>query len=293
MKLKKFTLLLAFMLMSVMLFAQVTTSGLSGKVVGKDNLSLPGATVVAIHEPTGTKYVTVTNANGQFSFQGMKAGGPYTVNVSFVGYSTSSYRDITLALGDIYNLSVTLNESTTSIAEVVIVANKTAFRSVRTGAVSNITATQMKSIPSINRTLSDYTKLSPYSTGSGSYLGKDAYTSNITIDGANFNNNFGLSSTNMPGASGEPISMEAIDEIQVSVAPFDVRESNFTGAGVNAITKSGTNQFKGSAYYYYRDQSFNGNKGRDSINGNARKYSNAPMTAKSYGFTFGGPIIKN
>jgi hypothetical protein len=293
MKIKIFTLFLASMLMSVMLFAQVTTSGLSGKVVGKDNMLLPGATVVAIHVPTGTKYVTVSNSNGQFSLQGMKSGGPYTVNISFMGYSTSSYRDISLSLGEMYNLSATLNESATSIAEVVIVATKTAFRSLRTGAVSNITATQMKSIPSMNRTLSDYTKLSPFSTGSGSYLGKDAYTSNITVDGANFNNNFGLSSTNLPGASGEPISMEAIDEIQVSVAPFDVRQSNFTGAGINAITKSGTNQFKGSAYTFYRNQQYNGRFGRDSANGNARRYNVSQSSKKTYGFSLGGPIIKD
>ena len=139
MKIKIFTLFLASMLMSVMLFAQVTTSGLSGKVVGKDNLTLPGATVTAIHVPTGTKYVTVTNANGQFSMQGMKAGGPYTVNISFVGYSTSSYRDITLSLGDMFNLNATLSESATSIAEVLIVGSKSSFRSLKTGAVSNIT----------------------------------------------------------------------------------------------------------------------------------------------------------
>ena len=283
------------MLTSVMLFAQVTTSGLSGKVMGKDNLTLPGATVVAIHVPTGTKYVTVSNANGQFSIQGMRSGGPYTVNISFMGYSTSSYRDINLALGDMFNLNATLNESATSIAEVVIVGSKTSFRSLKTGAVSNITTAQMKNIPSLTRSLGDYTKLSPFSNGSGSYLGKDAYTSNITINGANFNNNFGLSSSTLPGASGEPISMEAIEEIQVSVAPFDVRQSNFTGAGINAITKSGTNQFKGSAYSFFRNQDYNGRQGRDSLggNGNARRYTVSPSTYKSSGFTVGGPIIKN
>jgi hypothetical protein len=293
MKLKFFTLLLASMLTSVMLFAQVTTSGLSGKVMGKDNLTLPGATVVAIHVPTGTKYLTVSNVNGQFSIQGMRSGGPYTVNISFIGYSTSSYRDITLALGDMFNLNATLNESATSIAEVVIVGSKTSFRSLKTGAVSNITTAQMKTIPSLTRSLGDYTKLSPFSTGSGSYLGKDAYTSNITINGANFNNNFGLSSSTLPGASGEPISMEAIEEIQVSVAPFDVRQSNFTGAGINAITKSGTNQFKGSAYNFFRNQDYNGRFGRDSANGNKRRYTISPSTYKSYGFTVGGPIIKD
>jgi len=223
----------------------------------------------------------------------MRSGGPYTVNISFIGYSTSSYRDITLALGDMFNLNATLNESATSIAEVVIVGSKTSFRSLKTGAVSNITTAQMKTIPSLTRSLGDYTKLSPFSTGSGSYLGKDAYTSNITINGANFNNNFGLSSSTLPGASGEPISMEAIEEIQVSVAPFDVRQSNFTGAGINAITKSGTNQFKGSAYNFFRNQDYNGRFGRDSANGNKRRYTISPSTYKSYGFTVGGPIIKD
>jgi len=294
MKIKIFTLFLASMLMSVMLFAQVTTSGLSGKVVGKDNLTLPGATVTAIHVPTGTKYVTVSNTNGQFSMQGMKSGGPYTVNISFVGYSTSSYRDITLSLGDMFNLNVNLTESANNLAEIVIMGTKaSSFRNLKTGAVSNITSVQMKAIPSLNRTLGDYTKLSPFSNGGGSYLGKDAYTSNITVDGANFNNNFGLSSSNLPGASGEPISMEAIEEIQISVAPFDVRQSNFTGAGINAITKSGTNQFKASAYAFYRNQQYNGRFGRDSANGNPRRYSVAQSSKKTYGFSFGGPIIKD
>jgi len=294
MKIKKFTLLLASLLMSVILFAQVTTSGLSGKVVGKDNLLLPGATVTAIHVPTGTKYVTVSNSNGQFSMQGMKSGGPYTVNISFMGYSTSSYRDITLALGEMYNINANLAESATNIAEIIVVGSKaSSFRSLKTGAVSNISTAQMRTIPSLNRSLSDYVKLSPFSTGGGSYLGKDAYTSNITVDGANFNNNFGLSAGTLPGASGEPISMEAIDEIQVSVAPFDVRQSNFTGAGINAITKSGTNQFKGSVYTFYRDQSYNGRFGRDSANGKARKYTISPSSKKTYGFSLGGPIIKN
>ena len=293
MRMKKLFMLLAFLLTSFVMFAQVTTSGLSGKISGKDNLLLPGATVTAVHTPTGTKYVTISNTNGQFSMQGMKSGGPYTINVSFIGYNTSSYRDITLSLGDMFNLNVALNESATKIAEVVIVGSKTAFRSLKTGAVSNITSVQMKTIPSMNRTLGDYTKLSPFSNGGGSYLGKDAYTSNITVDGANFNNNFGLSSSNLPGASGEPISMESIDEIQISVAPFDVRQSNFTGAGINAITKSGTNQFKGSAYSFFRNQQFNGRFGRDSANGNSRRYPVSTSTKKSYGFTFGGPIIKD
>ena len=136
-------------------------------------------------------------------------------------------------------------------------------------------------VPSMNRTLGDYTRLSPYSTGTGSYVGREAYNTNVTVDGANFNNNFGLSGTNMPGVSGEPISMEAIEEIQVAVAPFDVRQSNFTGAGVNAITKSGTNQFKGSVYGFYRDQSFNGTKIRDT------ELTVSESAKKAYGFHSG------
>jgi hypothetical protein len=265
-----------------------TTSAMSGKIVDSQGEPLAGATIVATHVPSGTIYGATANGQGLFSIQGMRPGGPYKAEVSFIGYSKKTFTDINLLLGETYILNTGLTQSSTELNEVVVVGTSpSAFNTEKMGASSNINKQDMALVPSMNRSLGDYTKLSPYSTGTGSYVGREAYNTNVTVDGANFNNNFGLSGTNMPGVSGEPISMESIEEIQVAVAPFDVRQSNFTGAGVNAITKSGTNQFRGTVYGFYRDQSFNGKKIRDT------KLTVAESAKKAYGFTLGGPIIKN
>ena len=267
--------------------AQVTTSSMSGRITG-NNESLPGAAILAIHVPSGTQYGTITNSDGRFSLQGMRTGGPYKVEVSFVGYAKSTYSEINLSLGETFVLNANLKESTTEVGEVTIVGMKpSAFSNDKTGAATNINARAMELIPSMNRSLNDYTKLSPFSTGSGSFIGRESYMTNVTVDGANFNNNFGLSSGNMPGVSGEPISMDAIEEIQVAVAPYDVTQSNFTGAAINAVTKSGTNTIKGSGYTFYRDQSFNGKKVRNT------ELTVSQSSKKVFGFNVGGPIIKN
>ncbi|HPM87022.1 MAG TPA: TonB-dependent receptor [Bacteroidales bacterium] len=265
-----------------------TTSSMSGKIIDERNQPMAGATVVATHVPSGTVYGATTNSQGLYTLDGMRPGGPYKVEISFVGYARRTFTDITLLLGENSVLNADLSQESTELREVTVVGTKTSmFNTEKTGATTNIKREDMLMVPTMNRTLGDYTRLSPYSTGTGSYVGRNAYNTNVTVDGANFNNNFGLSGTNMPGVSGEPISMESIEEIQVAVSPFDVRQSNFTGAGVNAITKSGTNQFRGSVYGYYRDQSFNGTKIRDT------KLTVAESAKKAYGFTLGGPIIKN
>lgn len=285
---KLFFLLSLLFLITTVAFSQVTTSSLTGKVLTDKNEPLPGATIVAVHQPSGTQYGTVSNNEGRFNIEGMRSGGPYSVEVTFVGYSTEKFSTLTLYLGESYSLNVTLKESNVDVGEVVVLGSKpSAFGTQKTGASSNISNEAMTLMPSLNRSLSDYTKLSPFATGGGSYVGREAYNTNITVDGANFNNNFGLSSSNMPGVSGEPISMDAIEEIQVAVAPFDVRQSNFTGAGVNAITKSGTNKFKGSAYTYFRNQDMNGNYIKD------KKLNLTESSKEVYGFNLGGPIIKN
>ncbi|MBP1667202.1 MAG: TonB-dependent receptor [Bacteroidetes bacterium] len=265
-----------------------TTSSMSGKIIDEQNQPLAGATVVATHEPSGTVYGATTNSQGLYTLEGMRPGGPYKVEISFVGYAKRTFTDIALLLGENSVLNADLSQASTELREVTVVGTKTSmFNTEKTGATTNIKREDMLMVPTMNRSLGDYTRLSPYSTGTGSYVGRNAYNTNVTVDGANFNNNFGLSGTNMPGVSGEPISMESIEEIQVAVSPFDVRQSNFTGAGVNAITKSGTNQFRGSVYGYYRDQSFNGTKIRDT------KLTVSESAKKAYGFTLGGPIIKN
>jgi hypothetical protein len=288
-KSKRLFAMLLMMFISLAIFGQgSTTSIMNGKIVDNKGLPLPGSTIVAVHVPSGTLYGALANTQGFFSIQGMRPGGPYKVEVSFVGYSKKTFTDINLLLGETYFLNTDLTESSTDLGEVVVVGTKpSAFNTEKTGASTNVNKEAMKMIPSMNRSLSDYTKLSPYATGSGSYVGRENYMTNVTVDGANFNNNFGLSGTNMPGVSGDPISTEAIEEIQISVAPFDVRQSNFTGAGINAITKSGTNQYKASVYGFYRDQSFNGTKIRDT------KLTVSDSKKKAYGFNISGPIIKN
>ncbi len=270
-------------------YSQVTTSGMSGRVVSDQSESLPGAAVVAVHVPSGTQYGTITNNEGRFTLQGMRPGGPYKVDVSFVGYSTGKFTDITLLLGESFNLNVALKESTVDVGEILVVgAMPSAFGTDKTGAATNISNETLTTLPSISRSISDFTRLSPLSGGSNSFAGRDGRFNNINIDGANFNNNFGLSSTNMPGGDAQPISLDAIEEVQVNIAPFDVRQANFTGAGINAVTKSGTNTFSGSVYSYYRNQDFNGR------HVGSEKLSAASKTSTTIlGGRLGGPIIKD
>ncbi|HWR99458.1 MAG TPA: TonB-dependent receptor [Prolixibacteraceae bacterium] len=285
--LKLFLTFVFFACMFTSVMAQVTTSGMSGRVTGSDE-ALPGAAIIAVHVPSGTQYGTITNAEGRFNLQGMRTGGPYEVRISFVGFNTAVFSEINLSLGETFALNTNLKDNTMEVGEVTVIGMKpSAFSTEKTGASSNITSKTMEMIPSMNRSLGDYTKLSPFTTGGGSYVGREAYTTNVTVDGANFNNNFGLSGSSMPGVSGEPISMDAIEEIQVAVAPYDVRQSNFTGAGINAVTKSGTNTVKGSVYTFYRDQSFNGDKVGD------KPLTVTNSSKKVYGFNAGGPIIKD
>ena len=264
--------------------AQVTTASMSGTVMFKDEPVI-GATVLAVHEPSGTNYGTITNVDGRFSLQGMRTGGPYKVTISYVGYQSAVYSGITLQLGENYNLNVKLKESSETLDEIVITAAKTKFNTEKTGATTNISSSQITSLPTINRSISDIARLSPYASDM-SFAGGDGRSTNFTVDGANFNNNFGLSD-NLPGG-GNPISMDAIEEVQVVIAPFDVRQTNFIGGGINAITKSGTNTFKGSAYTYFQNQNMRGN----SIDGEDLG-ARAKESKTIYGATFGGPIIKN
>lgn len=264
--------------------AQVTTASMSGTVMFQDEPVI-GATVLAVHEPSGTNYGTITNVDGRFSLQGMRTGGPYKVTISYVGYQSAVYSGITLQLGENYNLNVKLKESSETLDEIVITAAKTKFNTEKTGATTNISSSQITSLPTINHSISDIARLSPYASDM-SFAGGDGRSTNFTVDGANFNNNFGLSD-NLPGG-GNPISMDAIEEVQVVIAPFDVRQTNFIGGGINAITKSGTNTFKGSAYTYFQNQNMRGN----SIDGEDLG-ARAKESKTIYGATFGGPIIKN
>jgi hypothetical protein len=270
------------------MMAQVTTSTLSGKITEADGQTLPGATIVATHVPSGTLYGATANNQGQYSIQGMRPGGPYTVNVTFIGYQTQSYTEITLSLGENTTLNSTLVPTTTEITEVTVVGYATSkFNTTQTGAVTNISNTQIANLPTVSRSITDITRLSPYGGSGMTFVGSDGRTANFTVDGANFNNNFGLSSA-LPGG-GNPISIEAIQELQVVIAPYDVRQTNFIGGGVNAITKSGTNTFKASAYAFHRNENMRG----DAVHGQQILSARDVDRNTLYGFTFGGPIVKN
>lgn len=280
-------MVLIFLSCGIMLYGQgSTTSTMSGRIADAEGESLPGATIVATHVPSGTIYGATTNTQGLFTIQGMRPGGPYKVEVSFIGFSKKTFTDINLLLGENFTLNTDLAESSTELNEVVVVGAKpSAFNTTKTGATTNISNTQMTLLPTVNRSINDIARVSPYGNGM-SFAGGDGRSTNFTVDGANLNNNFGIGS-NLPGG-GNPISLDAIEEVQVVVAPFDVKQTNFIGGGINAITKSGTNTFRGSAYTYQTNQNMRGNNIGDHNFGQRAKESNS-----IYGVTIGGPIIKN
>lgn len=281
-------LVLVMLLITVTMNAQVTTATMSGKVTAQDE-PIIGATIIAIHEPSGTRYGTVTNISGQFNLQGMRTGGPYKVEISYVGYQTAIYKGINLSLGENYVLNVSLKESSELLDEIVVTASKNSnMKSDRAGAITNIGEEQMAMIPTVSRSLNDVMRLTPQgaNTGNGFAVGGGNYRqSSVTVDGAAFSNTFGIGS-NLPGG-GSPISLDALEQVAVSVTPFDVRQSGFIGGAINAVTKSGTNDFYATAYTYLNNENLNGNKvgELDLIREKSQKYL--------YGASLGGAIIKN
>ena len=275
--------------LSLTAVAHITTSSMAGVVTLDDanGEEVIGATIVAVHEPSGTRYTAVTNTSGRFTIQGMRTGGPYEVTVSYIGYQTKTLKGIILSLGETYNLNVWLSYNTQELTEVLITGKASKFAAEKTGASTNITNAQIVNLPTVSRSITDVTRLSPYGGNGMSIAGTDGRTANFTIDGANFNNNFGLSD-GLPGG-GNPVSLDAIEELQVVVSPFDVRQTNFIGGGINAITKSGTNTFKGSAYIYHQNENLRG----DAIDGEQISGARDKDRKTTYGFTLGGPIIKN
>ena len=289
---QSFRRMLAFLgaaiLAGVAAFAQVTTSSLSGRIVDNTGEAVIGAAVVATHVPSGTVYGVVTNGEGRYTVNGMRPGGPYSVSISCLGYQSLTYTDVILQLAETFSLNGELAEDSQMLSEaMVIAAPASKFSAEKTGAATNISGAQITELPTVSRSITDVTRLSPYGGNGMSFAGADGRTANFTVDGANFNNNFGLSSS-LPGG-GTPISIDAIDELQVVISPYDVRQTNFIGGGVNAVTKSGTNTFKGSAYIYHRNENMRG----DTVNGVQINGARDRDRSTTYGFTLGGPIIKN
>jgi hypothetical protein len=288
-------ILLMLVLFSSTLFAQVTTSGITGIVVNESNEALPGATIVAVHQPSGTQYGTITNSDGRFTLQNMRIGGPYKVTISFVSYVTKVYTDINLSLGNMTDIKVKLDVNLSELGEAIIsFSHGAAFNSEHTGANTNISKDIMQTIPTISRGLRDFTKISPLANTSGSgtsFAGSNNRYNQFAIDGLVNNDVFGLSASGTNGGQTgiEPISLDAIEEFQINIAPYDIRQGGFSGGGINAVTKSGSNTISGSAYFYGNNQSFVGN-----YDPTTQKKADYPKyNDYQAGFTLGGSIIKN
>ncbi len=284
--------ILFFLVISLALTTQlysqgVTTSAINGLIVDDQNNALPSANVIAVHEPSGTTYGAASRNNGRYSIPGMRVGGPYTITVSYVGFEKQSKTNVYLNLGVATDVDFVLTTKGFQTEEVTVVGQKNAiFSSDRTGASTSIDLSNIQVLPTVSRRIGDLTRLSPFSTGSGSFAGQDNRLNNFTVDGSYFNNSFGLAGQPGDRTNVAPISLDAIEQVQVNIAPYDVRQGNFVGAGVNTVTRSGGNDFSGSVYYNWRNQGLAGTEA-----GNL-KYS-GKFKSNLVGVRLGGPIIPN
>ncbi|MDF2430455.1 MAG: hypothetical protein JWP44_86 [Mucilaginibacter sp.] len=264
----------------------VTTASING-VVTDSKGTIPGATVSITHLPTGTVYSTVTRADGRYNIPNLRVGGPYTFKITFIGFKDYTQENITLSIGQDQRIDSKLEDNTTTLKEVVVSgAQGKVINSSRTGARETVTRSQIDNLPTLNRSLSDFTKLTPSANGLN-FGGRSSNFNNLTVDGALFNNSFGLSGTLGGQTNSQPISLDAIDQIQVDIAPYDVRQGNFTGAGINTVVKSGTNTFKGTVYDFIRSTGLTG------YDAGPTTVAKTPFTYRQTGLAIGGPIIKN
>ena len=292
---RKFTLLRgALSILVGVLFAfqglaqGVTTSSINGNVTDAKGDGLPGATIIAIHVPSGTKYGTVTNNSGRYVFPAVRVGGPYKLTITFVGYTDKIKEGVITSLGAASNVDVKMSEEGTLLDEIKIVSTRSdVINSDRTGASTNIRREQFEKLPSLSRSFSDFSTLTPQAGPGFSFGGRSGLYNNFSIDGATSNNVFGLSP--LPGgqSNAQPISVDAIQELSVSLAPYDVSQGSFTGAGVNAVTRSGTNDLQGSAYYFNRNVNLI-NKKVGEVSAPLTKFAN-----NNFGFRLGGALVKN
>jgi len=268
----------------------VTTATLSGFVTDDTGAPLPGANVVAVHQPSGTEYGTSTRSEGVYTLQNLRVGGPYTITVTFVGFEAQQKEEIFLQLGQTRRINFELAESAVALDGVEVTAGRgDVINSERTGAATSVDPAQVARLPSIERSTRDLIRTDPRNDGNLSFAGRNWLFNNLSVDGSYFNNPYGLDDPSPGGqANAEPIPFEAVEQVQVSVAPFDVREGGFTGANVNTVTKSGTNTFRGSVYTFARNEDFQGNE----VSGN-EVIANPDLSFNQSGFTFSGPIVEN
>jgi len=267
--------------------AQATTASIQGTVVDETDAPLPGVNVVAVHQPTGTRYGTATNPSGRFTIQGMRVGGPYTITASFVGYQTLRREGLRLQLDETAELQFSLTPKTAEMEEVEVVGQRSdaIIDKDRTGAATNVSTEQIEELPAISRSLTDFTRLVPQAQGDGSIAGANSRYNSIQVDGATLDDVFGLGDA-VPGsqAGAEPISLDAIEEFNINIAPYDVRSNGFTGGQINAITKSGSNQFEGS---------FRFKGGTEDFTGDLNGVGTGEFNQAFYVGTLGGPIIED
>jgi len=268
----------------------VTTASITGVVKDASGGVIPGASITAVHQPSGTSYEAVTQADGRFTIPGMRVGGPYTVTAQLSGFTTEVKNNLTLSLGVAQDIEFALKIATVAETITVVGTSDPVFSTSHTGAATAVMREDLASLPTISGRITDITRLTPQYGGSGTFAGQDNRANNVTVDGSYFNNSFGLGVTT--GGIGDrtgvaPISLEAIEQVQVNVAPYDVRQGNFVGAGVNTVTRSGTNSFTASAYRRMRNESY---VGTDAA---GQTVNPGTFTTYTTGVWAGGPIIKN
>lgn len=276
----------AMLLFTLTAFAQVTTSSVSGIVSAGDEVII-GATVQAKHVPTGTIYKTTTNMDGNYYIEGARAGGPYTIIIQYVGLKTVSITGVNLTLGENTIVNADMKDTSKELNEVLVTSSKLGRNTDRSSSITSFSKEEIARIPSASRSINDILKYTPQSSTSlGLAIGGGTYRqSNVTIDGASFNNTFGMGS-NLPGG-GTPISLDALDQITVSLSPFDVRQSGFNGGAISAITKSGDNKFRASVYSYLTSNAMTGNKVAD------QDWERTDGHINTYGISLGGPLVKD
>lgn len=269
-------------------WSQITTATITGLVSDIKGEALPGATVTALHVSSGTRYGATSRADGRYTIPNMRVDGAYQISFSYTGYKTMTSEGIRLSLGQKLNYDAILEEATASLVEVTIYGETSSIlNGQRTGAATNISNEQIQRLPTISRSAADYYRLTPASDGN-SFGGRNDQFNNFSLNGTIFNNPFGLDAATPGGQTdAQPVSLDAIEQIQVSLAPYDVTQSGFTGAAINAVTKSGTNEFKGTVFGFFRNQDMIGGK----VDGTKSPVTD--ITQGQYGFSLGGPILKN